>query len=115
MNNDLYTLLEETIEYLRDYYLDWQDYIERFSFPRMDYYYLIVNISSFYWMIDNALYWLEEYNKNGEELYLYYVLISMPKRIYFTNNIYDNFRIIRNSLDYNSLVSEKYKENKKTN
>ena len=32
-------ILKDTLEYLRDYYLDWNDYIERFSFPRMDYYY----------------------------------------------------------------------------
>ena len=107
MNN----ILKETIEYLRDYYLDWNDYIERFSFPRMDYYYLLINISSFYKMIDNAFYYFDKYNENDDLLYLVYVLIFMPKKISFTNNIYDNFRLIRNSLNYNSLVLEKYKEN----
>ena len=106
MNN----IVNETIEYLRDYYLDWNDYIERFSFPRMDYYFLLINISSFYKMIDKSFYYLDKYNENNDFLYLVYVLIFMPKKITFTNNIYNNFKIIRESLNYNSLVLEKYKE-----
>lgn len=107
MNN----ILKETIEYLRDYYLDWNDYIERFSFPRLDYYYLLINISSFYNMIDFSLYRLEKYEDDNDELNLIYVLISMPKKIVFTNCIYDNFKIIKSSLDYNDEVLKKYKEN----
>ena len=108
-------ILKETIEYLKDYYLDWNDYIERFSFPRMDYYYLLINISSFYKMIDLSFYRLEEYEKNNSELNLFYVLVSMPKKIIFTDNIYNNFRIIKESLDYNDLVLKEYEENQKTN
>ena len=111
MNNELSKKIKETINYLRDYYLDWQDYIERFSFPRMDYYYLLINISSFYKMSDLSLYWLEKYNEDNEELDLLKTLICMPKKVYFTDIIYNNFKIIRNSLDYNNLVLEKYKEN----
>ena len=108
-------ILKETIEYLRDYYLDWNDYIERFSLPRMDYYYLLINISSFYKMIDLSFNKLEEYEKDNNELNLLYVLISMPKKISFTNCIYDNFKIIKDALSYNELILEKYKENQKTN
>ena len=104
------SIIKDTIEYLRDYYLDWNDYIERFSFPRMDYYFLLINISSFYKMIDKSFYYLDKYNENNDFLYLVYVLIFMPKKITFTNNIYNNFIIIRESLNYNSLVLEKYKE-----
>ena len=104
------SIIKDTIEYLRDYYLDWNDYIERFSFPRMDYYFLLINISSFYKMIDKSFYYLDKYNENNDFLYLVYVLIVMPKKITFTNNIYNNFKIIRESLNYNSLVLEKYKE-----
>lgn len=104
------SIIKDTIEYLRDYYLDWNDYIERFSFPRMDYYFLLINISSFYKMIDKSFYYLDKYNENNDFLYLVYVLIFMPKKITFTNNIYNNFKIIRESLNYNSLVLEKYKE-----
>lgn len=111
MNN----VIKEAIEYLRDYYLDWQDYIERFSFPRMDYYFLLINISSFYKMIDLAFNKLEEYEKDNSELNLLYVLISMPKRISFGNSIYDNFKMIRNCLEYNEIVLEKYKEDQETN
>ena len=104
------SIIKDTIEYLRDYYLDWNDYIERFSFPRMDYYFLLINISSFYKMIDKSFYYLDKYNENNDFSYLVYVLIFMPKKITFTNNIYNNFKIIRESLNYNSLVLEKYKE-----
>ena len=110
MNKDLYDSLEETLGYLRDYYLDWQDYIERFSFPRMDYYFLIINISSFYKMIDLAFSRLEKWDKE-DELELLYIFICIPKKIHFTDNIYSNIKIIRNCLNYNNLVLKKYKEN----
>ena len=107
--------IKETIEYLRDYYLDWNDYIERFSFPRMDYYFLLINISSFYKMIEKSFYYLDKYNTNDDELHLVYVLIFIPKKITFSNCIYDNFKMIRNCLDYNEMVLEKYKEDQETN
>ena len=111
MNN----IFKETIEYLRDYYLDWNDYIERFSFPRMDYYYLLINISSFYKMLDRSFYYLEKYNDKEDELYLIYSLMFLPKKIVFSSCIYDNFKIIKKALDYNSFVLEKYKEYQETN
>jgi len=111
MNN----IIKETIEYLRDYYLDWNDYIERFSFPRMDYYFLLINISSFYKMIDKSFFYLNKYNEDDDLIYLVYVFIFIPKKIVFSNCIYDNFKIIRNCLNYNNLVLEKYKENQETN
>ena len=107
-------ILKDTLEYLRDYYLDWNDYIERFSFPRMDYYYFLINISSFYIMINKSFYYLEKYNTDSDELSLIYILLYMPKKIIFTNNIYDNCRMIRECLDYNNLVLKKYKENQET-
>ena len=106
MNN----VLKETIDYLRDYYLDWNDYIERFSFPRMDYYYILINISLFYKMIDKCYYYFEKYNDDSDELYLVYILVFLPKKIVFGSNIYDNFQVIRKSLDYNRLVLKKYEE-----
>jgi len=111
MNN----IFKETIEYLKDYYLDWNDYIERFSFPRMDYYYLLINISSFYRMIDKSFYYLDKYNEDNDILYLVYVLVFIPKKIIFTDNIYNNFKIIKDSLNYNESVLEKYKEYQETN
>ena len=35
--NDIYNATSELIDYLRDYYLDIQDYIEDYDFPRIDY------------------------------------------------------------------------------
>ncbi len=110
MNNDLYDALKETIEYIRDYYFDWQDYIERFSFPRLDYYFLIINISSFYKMIDLSFYRLEKWDKE-DEIELFNILVCLPKKIYFTNNIYNNFKVIRNYLDYNDAILKKYENN----
>jgi len=109
MNKDLYDSLEETLGYLRDYYLDWQDYIERFSFPRLDYYFFITNISSFYKILDLAFSRLEKWDKENE-IDLFNILICIPRKIYFTDNIYNNFRMIRNCLNYNDLVLKKYKE-----
>ena len=109
------SIIKETIEYLRDYYLDWNDYIERFSFPRMDYYYFIINSSSFYKMIDRAFYYLEKYNEDNDFIYLVYILIHIPRKITFDNDIYNNFKTINDSLNYNYLVLEKYKEYQETN
>ena len=110
MNN----ILKESIDYLRNYYLDWQDYIERFSFPRMDYYYLLINISSFYKVLDLLSKKLEEWD-NEDEISLFYILSYMPKKIIFSKNIYSNFRIIREALEHNKLVLEENKEYQETN
>jgi hypothetical protein len=63
-------------------------------------------------MIDLASKRLENIN---DELDLYYVLKSIPKKIVFTDNIYNNFKVIREALDYNDLVLEEYEKNQKTN
>lgn len=107
MNNELYEKIKETINYLRDYYLDWQDYIERFSFPRMDYYYLLINISSIYNMLDITYEKLEKWD-GKDELELFFILNCIPEKIVFTKNIYNNFLIIKK-------VLEKNKEYQKTN
>lgn len=109
MNNELYSVLKETIEYVRDYYFDWQDYIERFSFPRMDYYFLIINISSFYRMIDLVSYRLEKWDRE-DEIELFNILSFIPKKIRFTNSIYDNFKIIKECLEYNDAILKKYEK-----
>lgn len=110
MNN----VLKETIDYLRNYYLDWQDYIERFSFPRMDYYYLLINISSFYKVLDLLSKKLEEWD-NEDEISLFYILSYMPKKIIFSKNIYSNFKIIREALEHNEIVLEENKKYQETN
>ena len=66
-------------------------------------------------MIEKSFYYLDKYNTNDDELHLVYVLIFIPKKITFSNCIYDNFKMIRNCLDYNEMVLEKYKEDQETN
>ena len=100
MNNELYDKIKETIKYLEDYYLDWQDYIERFSIPRMDYYYFLINISFFYNQINLAYSRLDKWDRE-DELELFYVLNCIPNKIVFTENIYNNFLIINKLLEKN--------------
>ena len=109
------SILNETINYLRDYYLDWQDYIERFSFPRMDYYFLLINISSFYKVLDIASYRLEKLDEENEELKLFYILSSIPIKINFNSTIYNNILYINKALDYNNKILEENKKYQETN
>ena len=167
--NDLYNSKLKEINNLMNYYLDLQDYIEQFAFPRWDYYFLINNISLFYQILNIARDYLEKWNiiktlkirkcmnignlslKNSimnDKLYfidysmagydlniydlvtfykeyvcefdidlfmekyfsnldvsyseklLFYVFISIPERLVFTNDIYSNFLSIKKSIDY---------------
>jgi len=105
MNNEE---INNRIDYLTNYYLDLQDYIERFSFPRIDYYYLIKNISKFYKILEKAKYYLE---KNEKEK----ALNLIPKKIEFTNNTYANTVTIKYMLDYIDKFLEENEENQETN
>lgn len=114
MNKEkLYKRLNKKIDYLMDYYLDWQDYIERFSYPRMDYHYLIVNISSFYTMLNIAKNNLSDWYNNKTKLI--YSLICIPNKIKLSSNIYNNILIIKKSLDYNDKVFLFFLEKNKKN
>lgn len=103
MNNDE---INNKIEYLMNYYLDLQDYIERFSFPRIDYYYLLKNISKFYEVLNKAKYYLDNNEKEK-------ALTLLPQKIEFTNNIYQNTVIIKYALDYIDNILKKDKEYEK--
>lgn len=116
MNSDeLKKLIIETVNYLRDYYLDWQDYIERFSLPRMDYYFLIINISSFYKVLDIGLNKLEFLEEDNNELQILYILSFLPMKINFNSTIYNNILLIKKSLDYNDKILKENEKYKKTN
>lgn len=104
MNNEE---ISNKIEYLINYYLDFQDYIERFSFPRIDYYYLIKNINKFYEVLEKAKYYLD--NNDKEKAF-----ILLPQKIEFTNNIYQNTVTIKYALDYVEKNLEEDKEYEKT-
>lgn len=114
-NEELKKLVAKTIDYLRDYYLDWQDYIERFSFPKMDYYFLIINISSFYNVLDIALNRLNFLDEDNIEISLYYILKSLPIKINFNSTIYNNILFIKNALNYNDKILKENEKYKKTN
>lgn len=100
--NDEYKNVKDKIEYLRNYYLDLQDYIERFSFPRIDYYYLIKNISQFYVVLDKAKVILD----SGDIVQAKKII---PKKLEFKNSIYQNTVSIKYALDE---VKKNLKENK---
>ena len=55
----IYQKIVDDIDYQMKYYLDWQDYIENFSFPRIDYYYLLLHISLFYKILRRARHYLD--------------------------------------------------------
>ena len=99
--------INNKIEYLMNYYLDLQDYIERFSFPRIDYYYLIKNISKFYEVLEKSKYYLDNNDKEN-------ALKLLPQKIEFTNNTYQNTVIIKHALDHIEKRLEEDKEYEKT-
>ena len=104
MNN--YRELEDKINYIMNYYLDWQDYIERFSFPRIDYYYLIKNISIIYESIKKAKNYLDKDIEKAQTF--------IPPKIDFNNKTYQNTVSIKYVLDNIENLLEKEKENQET-
>ena len=98
--NDIYKATSELIDYLRDYYLDIQDYIEDYDFPRIDYYFLINNISIFYNSLNISKMLLDKWNDTCEDEYLIYSLMFIPEKIVFKKSVYDNFLTIRNNINY---------------
>lgn len=56
---NIYKTILNDIDYQMKYYLDLQDYIEEFSFPRIDYYYFLLHISLLYKIIQKARYYLD--------------------------------------------------------
>ncbi len=113
-SDELKECLVEIINYLRDYYLDWQDYIERFSFPRMDYYYLIINISSFYNVLDICVDRLNNFDEENTIIKLFYILKSLPMKVKFDSDIYNNILFINKAIDYNNKILEENEKYKKT-
>lgn len=61
--NNFYQKVIADIDYQMKYYLDLQDYIEGFSFPRLDYYYLLLHISSIYKILQRARYYFDLWYK----------------------------------------------------
>lgn len=59
--DDLYNDISLTIKSIREYYLEIQDYIENFTFPKLYYYFLLINISSFYNILNSAQYYLDKW------------------------------------------------------
>lgn len=57
----LYEELKEKIANVQSYYENLQEYIEQFSFPRVDYYFLLTHISLFYQILFKARSFLEEW------------------------------------------------------
>lgn len=105
--NDIYNATLELIDYLRDYYLDIQDYIEEFNFPRIDYYFLINNISIFYSSLNISKIYLDKFKDTDEIEYLIYSMYFIPEKIIFNKSIYNNFLTIKRNINY---MLKEYKE-----
>ena len=112
MNNFHYT-----IAYLTNYYLDLQDYIERFSFPRLDYHYLIVNISSFNVLLNFAKKKLDDWYENSNHEIRKSIIVGCPtldnfcsgNSGYFVN--FDYYKKDYFIYDLVSLFKDKYSDN----
>ena len=74
----LYDDINNEISYLTNYYLDLQDYIERFSFPRLDYHYLIVNISSFNVLLNLAKKKLDDWYESSNHGIRKSIIVGYP-------------------------------------
>lgn len=80
----LYKDISDKIDNLMTYYLELQDYIEEFSFPRLDYYFLITNISLFYKILS--------FSKEKLDIWYKDKVNSMRYSINIGNVSLDNFR-----------------------
>ena len=94
MNDDIYNTINDSITYIRNYYLDYQDYIESFEFPRIDYLFLIKNISLVYKSLNISKDKLDKWYKNNDDKYLFYSIICIPERMMFSKDIYENIVIL---------------------
>ena len=89
---DLYHSIQKKIQSVLDYYENLLDYIQSFSFPRIDYYCLIINISIIFQSIYQAFYYLDEWyhHKNRD----------IRKALLIPNSDFDNFCYSKNSYFY---------------
>ena len=119
MNDDIYNIINDSITYIRNYYLDYQDYIESFEFPRIDYLFLIKNISLLYKALNISKEILDKWYKDKDEKYLFYSIICIPEKIMFSKDIYKNIvkinRLFNHTNNSIKFVLEKNKEDEKTN
>lgn len=87
----LYDSINNKINYLTNYYLDLQDYIERFSFPRLDYHYLIVNISSFNVLLNLAKKKLDDWYESSNHEIRKSIIVGCPTLDNFCSADYGYF------------------------
>ena len=92
---EFYHSVQERIQDVLDYYDDLMNYIQSFSFPRIDYYCLIINISLFFHSIYQAFYYLEEW-------YQHYNSDSVLRKAFLIQDTsFHNFCCSNNSYFYN--------------
>ena len=91
---DIYENIDKKIQDTQKYYEDLQDYIEQFSFPRVDYYLLINHMSLFYRSLFTAKNLLEDWYQSKPN--------KMHKSYVIHNASFENFRFHDKSyfLDY---------------
>ncbi len=92
---ELYRSIQKKIQDVLDYYNDLMDYIQSFSFPRIDYYCLIINISLIFHSIYQAFYYLDEW-------YQHYNIDSVLRKAFLIQDTsFHNFCCSKNSYFYN--------------
>lgn len=119
-SEELYKIIDDRITYIMNYYLDYQDYIENFEFPRVDYLFLIKNISIFYKSLNLSKEKINQWYMDNDVENLFDSLICIPKKIIFSKDIYENTVVINRELKrinkikkINLEKNEKYKETNK--
>lgn len=96
----IYEKIKKVLEEKERYYEELQNYIEEFSFPRVDYYYLINNISLFYKSIWTSRSFLEKWYEENPSI--------MMKAMTIQNVSLDNFVFSSTSyfIDINSCLED---------
>ncbi len=91
---EFYHSINNEIQDVLDYYDDLMDYIQSFSFPRIDYYCLIINISLIFHSIYQASYYLEKW-------YQHYNNSVLRKAFLIQDTSFHNFCCSQKSYFYN--------------
>lgn len=99
---EFYKNILHEIEDIRNYYLKLQDYIENFSFPKISYYFIIINISLFYNILNLSEYYLSKwYDKKNYNILKGYTIkkpylnnFHCGRNKYFINNDFLSYDLV---------------------
>jgi len=110
-----YEKINNEIEYLINYYLDLQDYLEENNLKRPDYFLLILNISKYYKVLNISRDYLEKWYQEDNNNLLTNCRKYIPNKLILKRNICENITNIKKSISNLDKLLEEEKENQKTN